>query len=150
MTEKNVFPKIVLDEERVRDLIGHGLSRICLAKGKGGKEQLAAHLGVHVDTVKNAIGGDHTPKLPHVFNALSFDPTALDELLQEFGVRLVPLDHREAENATLPILAAVHKIAEAEADGIVDHQELLEMEPELRTASGAITRLLHRTGIVRG
>jgi hypothetical protein len=148
MPDKKLLPKIALSEERVRDLLALGWARTV---AKHGRVPFANHLGCHTDTVKNAIGGDHSPHLHNAFNSLGFDHLALDDLMEAYGLRVVPRDAAclGDEKATLPLLAAVHKVAEAEADGGIDHVELLEMEPELREASAILARLLTRISGLR-
>jgi hypothetical protein len=148
VADKNVLPKVRLEKERVRDLLALGWARTV---AKHGRVPFANHLNVHVDTVKNALGGDHSPEIHTALNSLGFDHLALDDLMEAYGLRVVPRDQADAgcSSATLPLLAAVHKVAEAEADGAIDHAELLAMEGELREAASIIARLLTRVSGLR-
>lgn len=92
--------------------------------------------------VKIYEGGLTSPK--RLFDALAIDESILDDICALYGRKLVPADCAEEESAAPPLVAALHKIIDAERDGIKKHTELLDMDPELAAAEKTIGGLRNR------
>lgn len=92
-------------------------------------------------------GGLTSPK--RLFDALSIDESVLDDIAALYGRKLVPADSCHERSAAPPVVAALHKIIEAEADGVKKDSELLAMESELRAAEKSIGGLLCRITEIR-
>jgi hypothetical protein len=123
----------------------------CRAIAKVGKSRFAHGIGMTPRGLDKVLAGT-TPKAHTIFNSRAADPSALDELLGAYGVRLVPASAAcsSDDNAGLCLLRAATKCIEAEADGAKDHAELFAMEPELRDGAAKIAAMLARIDRLRG
>ena len=92
-------------------------------------------------------GGMTNPK--RLFDALAIDDSILDDICALYGRKLVPADSAEEESAAPPLVAALHKIIDAEKDGIKRHTELLDMDDELAAAEKTIGGLRNRIREIR-
>jgi hypothetical protein len=93
-----------------------------------------------------------TPHACTIFNSRKAHPSALDELCDGYGIRMVP-SHAACTTdagAGIALLRAAAKCIEAEADGTKDHKELLGMEIELREAAANIAAMLVRIDYIKG
>lgn len=92
-----------------------------------------------------------TPFAKREWDALAACPTALDDIADLYGKRIVPkgsICDTDAKAAPA-LVAALHKVIEAEADGVIDHREVLAMEPELIAAEQAVQVLRARIADIR-
>lgn len=117
----------------------HSPAKVAQALGYTTKRQLA-----------NLANGS-LPNLRAFYNLLTLDTKAHDAVDADYGLRKVPRDALcTSDAAAAPALvAALHKVIEAEADGEKTHTELLGMENELREAGKAIEHLLARIADIR-
>lgn len=122
-----------------------GLARA--ARKLGGRGALADALDMTPQALGKVFNGS-MPCVKRLFDALSRDEHILDDVAALYRKKIVPRRPDEASVA-LPLAAALHKVIEAEADGVKDHQELLEMEPELRRAEKVLCGLIEQINEIR-
>ncbi len=132
MSAATSFPRInSLPKHRVSALLAAGWARVASSVGKG---RLVDAVEATEKTVENAMAGRTVPELHTALNSLAADPTALDELLAGYGVKLCPL-HAEAANdiATAAGLSeVVSALLLAIADGHRDHIETIQVATHIR------------------
>ena len=122
-----------------------GLERA--ARKLGGDRPVAAAMDLSTKQVGNIKRGASTdPK--RLFDLNQKCPGVLDDIADAYGVRIVPKDaictsDVRTSSALVTLLA---KVIDAEADGSIDHVELLGMEWELRTVRAILDRKLSRIG----
>jgi hypothetical protein len=80
-------------------------------------------------------GGLTCPK--RMWDALSLDENFLDEIAALYGRKVVPAEHGDGRAAPT-IVALLHEVIEAEADGKLTNGELLAMDDELAAAEKVI------------
>lgn len=151
MTDNSILPNKRLDKHDVGNALRIGIARA--AATVGGNGTLADKIGASMGTVNNALTGKSLPEFHTGWNLLAADDTALDEVAAKYGKRLVPLDavcFGDSRKAGPAIVSALAKVIGAEADGRIDHAELLNMEPELIEAEREIEILRARINSIRG
>lgn len=94
-------------------------------------------------------GGSTDPK--RLWDAREVEPTALDDIADLYGARIVPKGAVCSTDAKLSVAtcALLKKAIDAELDGVEDHQELLDMESELRAMRILIDARLERISDLR-
>lgn len=123
-----------------------GLSRA--AQRQGSIAALANKLDMTPQGLAKVFSGS-LPCVKRLFDALQHDEHILDDVAGLYRRKIVPKEFQQQRLAPA-LVAALHKIIEAEADGEgIDHQELLGMEAELRDADKRINALLHRIAEIR-
>lgn len=151
MADDSILRNVARSKHDVGNALRVGMSRA--AATVGGTGTLADRIGASVGTVNNALTGKTLPEFHTGWNLLAADKTALDEVAALYNKRLV---RREAicsddgRSAAPAIVSALAKLIQAEADGELNHGEMLDMEPELRTARREIDVLLARIEAIRG
>jgi len=153
LQRSNDFRKIEpLPKHRVAASIAAGWARIVRTKGKG---SFADRLGTTERTVENALAGKTLPEAHTIFNSLAADKTALDELFEEYGVRLVDKDAVcDTDNLGM-LLAQLHvwleKARHPDSPGgaKIVHTEMLEGEMLLRSTYTEIGRFLEECASLR-
>ena len=138
MSGNTVLPKPTrLTELAYRQLVAAGVRR-CSAKDGAGRFGL--EVGCGEQTMRAARDARSSLNGSTLFNMLLADPTALDELAAYFGMQFVPRQPVEESDARLLAdvtgLGAV--IADALADGFVDHRE----EQRIAAAARPVVREL--------
>lgn len=134
-----------ISKEQVQASLAQAWSRtIANPEFKGNKTAFAGKVGVHPDTISNALAGT-LPELHNVLNSLIACPNALDEALALYGLQLVP---RNGEMT--PDMQALHHMSKALAefidvlrDGKRSHQETLTLAEEFRPVVAALTAIIH-------
>lgn len=129
-------------------LLMAGLARAAAKLGKGG---LADRMDLSGPGLDKVYAGS-MPCAKRQWDLLDHEPTALDDVAAAYGKRIVPADAVCSTDAKAgPVMVqALSKIVQAEADGALDHRELLDMEPELRAARAAMDTLIARCHDIRG
>lgn len=143
--------KVVSESHRVTQQEFHaalieGLARA--ARRLKGRGALADALDMTPQGLNKVFGGS-MPCVKRLFDALAVDDHILDDVADLYQRKLIHRDSGDEESAAPALVAALHKIIEAEADGVKDHVELLDMEDELRRASKTIDCLLDRIAQIR-
>ncbi|GLV28171.1 hypothetical protein TomTYG75_06950 [Sphingobium sp. TomTYG75] len=99
-----------------------------------GKGVMADRMSSDTKTIDRAVTAANLPEAHTIFNSLCADPTALDEVLAEYGFKLVPL-HTDAANDfdTLADAADLHdEHMNAMRDGVRNHTETLRIADKAR------------------
>ena len=126
-----------------------GWARIINRVGRGG---FADRLDVDGKTVGRALAGDTLPELHTVFNSLSIDLTALDELAALYGVEIRPREC--APGNDMVMIASVARLAaqwaEAMADGYIDHRKMMELARAIRPMMPALNAILSEADRIGG
>lgn len=135
----------VVSDEEFHQALTRGLDR--LAVKLGGKGRAAAALQMSRQSYIEVENGT-VPHVKRLFEALQHEETLLDDVAALYQQKLVPASF-ESDRAAPAMVAALHKLIEAEADGIVTHDELLNMECELRDAEKRICGMLQRIADIR-
>jgi hypothetical protein len=144
-------PVVPPAKSQVQNALAVGIAR-AVAK-VGGAGTLADRIGTSVATITRTTAATHLPELHTAFAATMADPTALDEVADLYGVRVVPAGSvctSDTLRLSATLCTLLSKAIDAEMDGRVDHVELLGMERELRDARAMIDRKLARIGEIRG
>lgn len=105
-----------------------------IAQNGGKKATFAESIGVHPDTVSNALSGTTVPELHTVLNSLVACPNALDEVMRLYGFILVPEDKALSPDmqTIVEMSQALTRFCEAMEDGRRDHRETIELANKLR------------------
>lgn len=105
-----------------------------IAQAGGRKATFAEAIGVHPDTVSNALSGTTVPELHTVLNSLLACPNALDEVMRLYGFILVPEDKALSPDmqTLVEMSQALTRFCEAMEDGRRDHRETIELANKLR------------------
>lgn len=124
------------------------MAGLCRMAGKlGSKSRAAAALQMtpqaYAETEKGSV-----PHVKRLFEALAHDEHVLDDIASLYSRKVVP-DGKEIDRAAPALVAALHKVIEAEADGRITHDELLAMEPELRNAEKRLSGMLQKIADIR-
>lgn len=150
---RNDFPEIeALPKHRVAASLAAGWARIIRKRGKG---TFADRAGTTERTVENALAGKTLPEGHTIFNSLAVDTTSLDEVFDEYGLRLVPKDAVcDTDNLGM-LLAQLHlwleraKHPDSPGGAKIVHSEKLEGEMLLRSAYTEIGRFLEECASLR-
>jgi hypothetical protein len=143
MKPRTVLPlKPVPDEARFHALLVQGLARVAAKHGRG---QLSDAMGRSGRQLDNVFGGSD-PKAKALFDALALDPTALDEVIAAYGLRIVPATDGQENDMRLAagIAAGLAKLIESNADGVRDHNETLAIAAVMRPHLGALTNIINQ------
>lgn len=143
MPHRTVLPAITPpDEARFHLLLVQGLARVAARHGMG---KLSDAMGRTGRQLGNVFGGAD-PKPKALFDALTLDPTALDEVLAAYGLRAVPSAQSTEDDMRLAagISAGLAKLIDANADGVRDHNETLAIAAAMRPHIGALQNIIHQ------
>jgi hypothetical protein len=96
---KQVCAAKPISKDKFQRLLSAAWSRVLVDRDQ---MQMATAMGER-DTaaVKRGIAASNLPEAHKIFNSLCADPTALDEVLREYGFRLEPIDARPADDLGL-------------------------------------------------
>ena len=111
--------KKITDAE-YRELIAPGVRR---ASATIGCDRLGLGVGCDGKTLRHARDEKSTLVGATSWNLLTVDPTALNEIAAHFGYQLVPLNATASTRLLADSASLTATIAEALADGIIDHRE---------------------------
>lgn len=148
MTPGNVVLSITdISEEEFHSLMVLGLVRV--ERALGGRRQLAAAMDLSTKQVGNIMrAGSTDPK--RLFDI--WREGSLDDIGDRYGFRVVPKDAictTDNGKCSLTVVSLLSKLMDAEADGVIDHNELLAMESELRAVRSVVDRKLQRIADLR-
>ncbi len=116
-----------------------GLARAAMKSGRG---RLADKMGISGRALDKIFAGGAT-RAKHLFDAMAASDCVLDDIAALYQRKFVlRMDGDRSTGAAAPVVAALQKIIDMEADGVDDHRELLGMEGELRAADKAIGALI--------
>lgn len=129
-------------KSELHDLLMIGWARCIAAYGRGA---FADALEISAVGIDKQLAGS-MPDFATICHALLLDPHVLDDVMARLGKRIVDKDAvcSTDQRASAVLVAALKKSIEAEADGHIDHNELLGMEAELRATRAVVDALLQR------
>lgn len=150
----NGLPNITArPETAVRHALAKGLSRLVL---KYGSQAIGRAIDCDERTVRNGRDEITTLKLHTALNLLTVEPNALDDVLAEYGLRVVAIDAADnGRHATSIMTQAASEVATAtdpDSHGgaaITDH-ELIEREGSIRESHRLTGWMLARIDAIRG
>jgi len=127
-------------EERFHNHIVCGLARI---SANHGRHAVAESMGRDIRSLENVFAGSD-PMAKALFDTLLIDHTALDEVLQLYGLRALPIEQRPEGDMHLAtgLSQSLAKLIESNADGVRDHNETLAIAALLRPHLGALQALV--------
>ena len=111
--------KRITDAE-YRELIAPGVRR---ASATIGCDRLGLLVGCDGKTLRHARDEKSTLAAASLFNLLTVDPTALNELAAHFGFQFTPIAVSAYPRLLADAVGLSAVIADALADGIIDHRE---------------------------
>lgn len=124
-------------------------ARVIATVGKGA---FADKCGCDPDTIDNALTGKSVPRAHTLLNSLTADPTALDEVLALYGLKVVP-NQADAAN-DLNVAAGASEISSAIchalSDGKRDHRETLNIAELIRPHLPSLTAIVREADTIRG
>lgn len=137
-------------KSQVQSALAVGMARAAMKAGGAGT--LADRINSSPATITRAMAGTHLPEFHTAFASVLVEPSALDEVGALYGVRVVPLDAvcTSDVRSSSTLVGLLAKVIEAEADGAIDHAELLAMEADIRAVRAMCDRKLARIGGLRG
>lgn len=147
MTTGNVSPKnYVLTEAEYRNLLAKGIRRVSADHGAG---RFGLLVGCGEKTMRNARDERTSLHGATAFNMLQQDPSALDEVLAHFGMRLEPIDAEIGVNARLlaDTLALAADHAAALSGGRIDNIEAARLIKLARPVVREWTARIARDGV---
>lgn len=150
MQSKNVCTAEPITKGRFQQILATSWSRVVASLGN--QPAMAGRMGLNdVSVIKRVVAQDNLPGAHTIFNSLCADPTALDEILAEYGFRLSPLRADAANDfATLSGLCeTAGEMADALKDGVRHHSETLEIAEKLRPVMPALTAILREADGLR-
>jgi hypothetical protein len=149
MSREGSLAKCALGKHDLQPRLALAWQRVIAKLGKG---TFADRLGCCTATVDNALTGPGLPESHTLLNSLLADPTALDEVLRLYGVRIVPLQSEAAND--LHTAAGVSQIAtaicQALTDGIRKHHETLQIADTIRPHLPALTAIVREADELKG
>lgn len=130
------------DEAQFHALLVQGLARVAATHSRGKLSDAMGRSGRQLDNV--FAGAD--PKAKALFDALTLDPTALDEVLAAYGLRAMPATASLQDDMRLAagISAGLAKLIDANADGVRDHNETLAIAAVIRPHIGALQTIINQ------
>lgn len=133
MRNRQSSAKRLMGKDEVQSHLVAAWSRT-IAQSGGRKATFAEAIGVHPDTVSNALSGATVPELHTVLNSLIACPNALDEVMRLYGFILVPEDAALSPDmlTLVEMSQALTRFCEAMEDGRRDHRETIELANKLR------------------
>jgi len=145
----NVCPRSPLSKDKFEQKLAAAWGRVWPKIGKG---SMADRMGLS-DTklIDRAVTGANLPSAHTVFNSLIADPTALDEVLAEYGYRLCP-NTADAANDLMTLSGLCEtaaELSEALRDGKRIHPETLRVADKLRPHMPALAALLREADELR-
>lgn len=150
MTQRSVRPQIKrLTEEDARKALSFGILRLTM---QNGLSRVALEAGCDEKTIRNARDCKSTLRLDNVLNLLTIDPTALDELFGQFGMRLVPAAPEAANDlhTAAGLLDGATELIRAMEDGIREASETCRVADKLRPHLPAAIAICREADQIRG
>lgn len=146
----NVCPAEPLAKDKFQQRLAAAWGRVWPKVGKGA---MADAMGLSdTKTIDRAVTASNLPEAHTIFNSLLADPTALDEVLAEYGFRVAPIRPEAANDmVTLAGLCdAASVLSDALKDGQRVHPETLRVAEKLRPHMAALTALIREADELRG
>lgn len=137
-------------EQQYRDALVAGLARISAKHGRGTVADASQRTTRALDKLFS--GGSHDTTGKGLLDFLAADPTALDEVLRLYGMKVVPLIAEAANDlhtiSTLSLLAG--QFAAAIEDGRRDHRETCQLADAIRPLMQALGAICSEADVIKG
>lgn len=142
MRAGNVLPKSPRTKAELKKSVSTAWFRLQQKHGKG---TLADAIGAScTKTVDNCVTGAPLPEAHFIFNALTLDPSALDEILALYGFRAAPLTETAAND--MATIAGLSHVAgdwvQRLADGHRCYRDTLALAEAIRPLLTALTKIV--------
>ncbi|GEM_PF-1642081 len=146
-----VSPTGALTKEKFQQKLSVAWSRMWAIHRN--KVKIAAAMGLRdTDAIDRGLSGSNLPGAHVIFNSLLVDPTALDEILNHYGVRAVPLTACPANDIATAagVMDAMAALVRALEDNHRDHQETIEVADKLQPHLAALAQIVNEAAALRG
>lgn len=146
----NVCHSVPVTKDKFKRLLASSWGRIWPVMGKAA---MAQAMGLeNTKTIDRAVTGANLPEAHVIFNSLAADPTALDEILREYGFTLRPLQIDAANDilTAAGVIKAMGELVRALDDGRRDHNETLAIAQLLRPHLPAMQAIIAQADELRG
>lgn len=112
---------------------------------------MADRMGSNTKTIDRAVTAENLPEAHTVFNSLIADPTALDQILREYGYCLRPLTAEAANDmhTAADLARAAGSMVDALSDGRRDHLETLQLGEIFRHLQPKLTAIICEADAIR-
>lgn len=137
-----VCPSGPVTKDRFQRVLAQAWGRVWPVVGKG---TMASAMGLEsTKTIDRAVTASNLPEAHTIFNSLLADKTALDEVMAEFGFRVVPLHAAAANDLTTAAgtIDAMAALIRSRDDNHRDHNETLAIASLLRPHMPALECIL--------
>lgn len=149
MTQVKVCAREALPKDKFQNALAVGWARV---RNTVGTLQMAAAMGLRDPApIERATAATNLPGAHTIFNSLLADPTALDEVLREYGFRIVP-DRAEAANDLVTAAGVVNAMGDLIArlaDGVRCHNDTLAIATLLRPHMPALSSIMDEADRLR-
>lgn len=144
----HVRPKTALSKAKVSAALSAGWARVIGTR----KGEMADRLEVSTKCIDRALTHETTPELHTAFNSLIFDPTALDELVALYGVRIVPKHSAAANDLTTiaDLSRLIGQFAEALSDGKRHPRETCQLADLIRPILSELGAIVEEADRIKG
>lgn len=137
---------LVVGDDEFHAALRMGLDRMALKLGSKSRAAAALQMSpqAYLETERGSV-----PHIKRLLEAVAnHDENLLDDVAALYRRKFVP-DGHDQDRAAPALVAALHKVIQAEADGKITHDELLAMEPELRDADKRLSGMLQKIAEIR-
>lgn len=144
MRERNILRKDPRNSQDVGAKLAAGWARVGATSAKG---KFADAIGVRsTTTVDNALTGKTVPELHTALNSLLYDPTALDEVMALYGLRVCPRDAEAANDMETihGLSGAVTEWVSRLMDGKRCHRDTLALANIFRPLIAEMQAIVHQ------
>jgi oligoribonuclease (3'-5' exoribonuclease) len=148
MLDQHVRPKSAISKARVSAALSAGWARVMGTR----KGAMADAIEVNSKTIDRALTHESTPELHTAFNSLVFDPTALDEVANLYGMRLTPKNSVASnDHTTMADLAAlIGQFATALSDGKRIPRETCQLADAIRPILCELGAIVEEADRIKG
>ncbi len=147
----NVCPPEPLSKDKFAVKLSAAWSRV--SSKLGTQAEMASRMGLNDSkTISRATSTSHLPEAHTIFNSLCADETALAEILSHYGYEICRVRRGAANDLATAagVISAMGRLVEANADGVRDHTETLEVADLLRPHIPGAVAILHEAEKLRG
>lgn len=149
MTQVKVCAREPLSKDKFQNALAVGWARV---RNNLGTLPMASAMGLKDPSpIERGTSATNLPSAHTIFNSLLADPTALDEVLREYGFRIVP-DRAEAANDLVTAAGVVNAMGDLIArlaDGVRCHNDTLAIATLLRPHMPALSSIMDEADRLR-
>lgn len=148
MTDNRVRPKNAVSKANVSAALSAGWARV-MGTSKGA---MADTMEVSTKCIDRALTHETTPEFHTAWNSLIFDPTALDEVANLYGMRLIPRHSIAANDMTTiaDLSALIGQFAIALSDGKRIPRETLQLADAIRPILAELGAIVEEADRIKG